>query len=199
MRGLLTAAALFAAAPAFSQGLELAFFGGYTTPGALEHDARTVEDLTLQGSVTWGVSVGYGFAPRLGVEASWARQESGLELTSGGVSAEMFDMTVDQIQGSLVYLLGGADARVRPFLSAGAGAAIFGATDIASESKLAFNFGAGLRWLPSSRLGVRLSARYSPTYLNDAGSDVCDPFGFCQGWLHQVELTAGLVLRFGRP
>jgi opacity protein-like surface antigen len=196
MRGLLTAAALFAAAPAFSQGLELAVFGGYTTPGGLEHDARTVEDLRLQGSFTWGASVGYLFSPRLGVEASWARQESGLELTSGGVSAQMFDVTVDQMQGSIVYLLGGTDAHVRPFLSAGVGAAIFGATDIASETKLTFNFGAGLKWLPSSRLGVRLSARYTPTYLNDDSSDFCDPFGFCQGWLHQVELTGGLVFRF---
>ena len=34
------------------------------------------------------------------------------------------------------------------------------------------------------------------TYLNDASSDVCDPFGFCQDWLHQFELTAGVVVRF---
>ena len=29
----------------------------------------------------------------------------------------------------------------------------------------------------------------------DAG-DFCDPFGFCQGWLHQLELSGGVVLRF---
>jgi len=34
------------------------------------------------------------------------------------------------------------------------------------------------------------------TYLNDASSDFCDPFGFCQDWLHQLELTAGVVVRF---
>jgi opacity protein-like surface antigen len=196
MRALLTAAALLAAAPTFPQGLELAAFGGYTTPGGLEHDARTVEDLKLQGSFTWGASVGYFFSPRLGVEASWARQESGLELTSGGVSAEMFDVTIDQIQGSIVYLLVGTDAHVRPFLSAGAGAAIFGAPDIASETKLAFNVGAGLKWLPSSRFGVRLLARYTPTYLNDGSSDFCDPFGFCQGTLNQFEFSGGVVVRF---
>jgi hypothetical protein len=29
----------------------------------------------------------------------------------------------------------------------------------------------------------------------DAG-DFCDPFGFCQGWLHQLELAGGVVFRF---
>jgi hypothetical protein len=40
--------------------------------------------------------------------------------------------------------------------------------------------------------------RLVPTYLNDASSDFCDPFGFCQDWLHQLELTAGVDVRFDR-
>ena len=195
VKRLLAFLSVLAAAPAFPQGLEVAALGGYTTPGGLTHDARTVEDLKLKGSFTWGASACFFFSPRLGVEASWARQQSGLELTTAEASAEMFDVTIDQIQGSFVYQLGGADARWRPFLCAGAGAAIFSSTDITSETKLALNVGAGLKWLPSKRLGARLSARYVPTYLNDASSDFCDPFGFCQDWLHQFELAGGS----GRP
>ena len=96
-----------------------------------------------------------------------------MALTTAEASAEMFDVTIDQIQGSFVYQFGGADARWRPFLFAGAGAAIFSSTDITSETKFA-------QWLPSKRLGARLSARYVPTYLNDASSAFCDPFGFGQ-------------------
>jgi hypothetical protein len=29
----------------------------------------------------------------------------------------------------------------------------------------------------------------------DAG-DFCDPFGFCQGWLHQLEVAGGVAVRF---
>jgi opacity protein-like surface antigen len=195
VKRLLALLSVLAAAPAFSRGLEVAALGGYTTPevSARRPNRRGPQ---LRGSFTWGASAFYFLSPRLGVEASWARQKSGVELTTAEASAEMFDVTIDQIQGSLVYQFGGADARWRPFLSAGAGAAIFGSTDIASETKLALNVGAGLKWLPSKRLGARLSARYIPTYLNDASSDFCDPFGFCQGWLHQFELTAGVVVRF---
>jgi opacity protein-like surface antigen len=169
---------------------------GYTTPGGLEHDNRTVEDLKLAGSSTWGASAGFFFLERLGVEASWARVGSGVELSTAEASQELFDVTIDQLQGSLVYQFGGATSRFRPFLTAGAGASIFSSTDIDTETKLSVGLGAGLKWLPSKLLGARLQARYAPTYLNDAGSDFCDPFGFCQDWLHQLELTGGLVFRF---
>jgi hypothetical protein len=86
-----------------------------------------------------------------------------LELTTAEASAEMFDLTIDHIQGPFVYQFRGADARWRPFLCAGAGAAIFASTDVMSETKFALNVGAGLKWLPSKGLGARLSARYVPT------------------------------------
>lgn len=192
----LTFLALLVAAPAFPQGFEVTALGGYTTAGGLEHDSRTVEDLEMRGSFTWGAGVSRFFSPRLGIEAFWARQESGLELTAPQASAVLFDVKIDQIQASVVYQLGDADSRWRPFLSAGAGAAIFSATDVASETKLALNVGAGLKWLPSKRFGARLQARYTPTYLHDASSDFCDPFGFCKDWLHQLELIGGVVVRF---
>jgi hypothetical protein len=44
---------------------------------------------------------------------------------------------------------------------------------------------------------VRAHVRYKPTMLNDEESaDFCDPFGFCQGTLHQIEFAAGGVVRF---
>jgi opacity protein-like surface antigen len=196
MKPLLTCLALLAAAPAFAQSFELAALGGYTTPGSLEHDSRVVQDLKLAGSSTWGATLGYFFSPRLGVEASWARVGSGVELSTAAATQEMFDVNIDQLQVSLVYQLGRASSRVRPFATLGAGAAIFSATDIAGEAKLSLNVGAGLKWLPSKRLGARLQAKYTPTYLKDKGASPCDPFGFCQDWLHQFELTGGVVLRF---
>jgi hypothetical protein len=46
-------------------------------------------------------------------------------------------------------------------------------------------------------LGFRGHFRYKPTMLNDEDAgDFCDPFGFCQGSLQQIEVTAGVVVRF---
>jgi len=196
MKRLLTCLAVLSAAPAFSQGFEVTALAGYTTPGGLEHDARTVGDLKLAGDFTWGASLGWFFSPRLGVEASWARVGTGVELSTAQGGQRMFDVTIDRLQGSLVYQFGGAASRFRPFVTAGAGASSFSSTDLDTETNLSLGVGAGIKWLPSKRLGARLQARYTPTYLNDKGSDFCDPFGFCQDWLHQLELTGGVVVRF---
>ena len=61
MRGLLTVLAILSAAPAFSQGFEVTGLAGYTTPGSLQHDTRTLDDLKLAGSFTWGASLGWFF------------------------------------------------------------------------------------------------------------------------------------------
>lgn len=187
---------LLACAPAWGQGFEAALLGGYATSGGLEPKAAGITDLELEGSFTWGASVSFFFSPRLGVEASWTRQDSALVIGTEGGRAELFDVSVDQLQGSLVYQFGSEQARLRPFVSAGLGAAFLGAPGLEGETKLSLGLGAGLKWLPTARVGARLQARYSPTYLHDSGSDYCDPFGFCKSWLNQLELTGGVVFRF---
>jgi outer membrane protein W len=196
VKRLLACLIVLSAAPAYSQGFEAAALGGYTTPGAIDHSALGVTDLKLKGSFTWGASASYFFSPRYGMEASWVRQESALRIANAQGSADLFDIQVSQLQGSFVYQLGGPQDKVRPFLTAGLGLAFFSAPDLEGEAKLSLGIGAGLKWLPTRRVGARLQARYTPTHLNDASSDFCDPFGFCQGWLHQFEMTGGLVLRF---
>ena len=108
----------------------------------------------------------------------------------------MFDVNVDQLQGSFVFQLGDARARLRPFLNAGVGAALFSAPNLDGETKLSLSLGAGLKWLASRKFGARVQVRYTPTHLNDSSSDFCDPFGFCQSWLHQFEAKGGLLIRF---
>ncbi|HJS59302.1 MAG TPA: outer membrane beta-barrel protein [Vicinamibacteria bacterium] len=197
MKRLVTLLGFLAASPAFSQGFEAALVGGYTTPGGIEQKALGIQDLELAGSFSWGASAAFFFSPRFGVEASWTRQQSALEIGTTQGSARLFDVNIDQVQGSFVYQLGGEPSRLRPFFTVGPGAAFLSATDLDGETKLSFGAGAGLRWLPTSRFGARLQARYTPTYLDDSSaSDFCDPFGFCQSWLHQFELTGGLVVRF---
>jgi opacity protein-like surface antigen len=196
MKRLLALLTFLVAPPAFSQEFELALLGGYTTPGGIEQKAVGIQDLELAGSFTWGASAAFFFSKRFGVEASWTRAGSELEIGTAQGSAELFDVNIDQVHGSFVYRLGGEPSRLRPFLTAGVGAAFFSATDLEGETKLSFGIGAGLKWQPTSRFGARLQARYTPTYLDDSASELCDPFGFCQGWLHQFELTGGVVFRF---
>ena len=196
MRALATALFLFTSAPAWGQAFEAALLGGFSTPGGLDPQAAGITKLQLDGGFTWGAGVGWRFSPRLGAKLSWMRQESALSIGTARGQAEMFAVNLDQLQASLVWRFGGAEDRLRPFAGAGLGASFLSAPGLEGETKLALNLGAGVAWLPTSRLGARLQARYAPTFLNDSGSDYCDPFGFCQSWLHQLELTGGVVVRF---
>ena len=51
--------------------------------------------------------------------------------------------------------------------------------------------------VPWKSIGIRAHFRYKPTWLDDEDAgDFCDPFGFCQGSLQQVETAAAVVVRF---
>jgi len=188
--------ALLPAAPAFAQQNEAALLAGYTTSGGIEMTAPGIQDLEIAGSLTWGLAATHFFSRHLGGELSWTRQDSALVLATRDGEADLFDVDLSLLHGSAVYRFGGEDAQFEPFVTAGIGAAFLGAPDFDGETKLSFALGAGLNWSTSERTALRVQARYVHTLLDDSSSDFCDPFGFCQGTLHQFELLGGVVFRF---
>jgi len=187
---------LLLAGPAFAQRTELSLLGGYTTAGGIDQKAVGIETLEVSGGFTWGAAATRFFSEHVGAEASWVQQGSDLVMGTAAGDAELFDVKLGALQGSLVYRFGAGEARFRPFLTAGIGATFLSAEDLESETKLSWSVGAGLKWFSSRRLGARVLARYVPVQLNDSGSEVCDPFGFCQASLHQFDLQGGVVVRF---
>lgn len=195
-RILLFALTMLVAPGVQAQGTEISLLGGLTSSAAIEKKAAEFTELKLKGSLTLAGAVTHFFSPHAGAEISFAQQQSALSLTTATAEADLFDVHIGQLQGSLVYQFGVDGARVRPFLFGGLGATFLSSAYLDSETKLSWSAGAGLRWLPGKTTGLRLHARYNPTRLNDANSDYCDPFGFCQDSLKQFEIMAGLVLRF---
>jgi hypothetical protein len=196
VKALAALACLLTAAPALAQRTEIAALAGYTTPGVIDMKAEGVRELEVGGSFTGGIAVARFFSDHAGVEASWTQQHSALVLGTADGTADLFDMSLDLLQGSFVYQFGALDARLRPFVLASLGATFLSADDLEGEAKFSWALGLGLKWFPAAKVGGRVQARYAPTRLNDASSDSCDPFGFCQGTLSQFELMGGLVFRF---
>ena len=200
MTRLLVAAALAVglASPAAAQSIEITPLLplGYTTHSTIDHKAPGVQDLEASGGLTWGGQVAYFRSDRIGVEVLWAQQETNVTMTTSTGSARLFDMTVGQLHGNVVYQLLRADVQLRPFVFGGLGATFFRASGLNSETKLSWTVGGGVKWFPIPRVGARVHVRYNPVRLNDASSSVCDPFGFCQEALQRVEFAGGLVLRF---
>jgi opacity protein-like surface antigen len=182
--------------PALPQSWEASGLAGYTPSVGLENRAPELSAADIAGGFAWGLQAGWLLTPRWGIEALWTRQSSAQTIETGDGSADLFTMTIGQLHGGVVYHLGSADARLRPFLFGGLGATFFSADAYESETKFSFGLGAGVKYFFRDAIGLRAQFRYKPTMLNESAEDFCDPFGFCQGTLHQVEFAAGALIRF---
>ena len=184
-------------AVARAQSWEASLLAGYTPSAGLDRHAPELDALDVGGGFTWGAQAGYRFSPRWAVEALYTDQGTALVADSESGRAELFSFDVRQLHGDAVLHLGAADARVRPFLTFGLGATFLSGAGLPSETKLSLGLGAGVKYFPRPSLGVRAHVRYKPTFLGDEDAgDFCDPFGFCQDRLDQLELLAGVVFRF---
>jgi opacity protein-like surface antigen len=196
----LTAAVLMwvlAPPAAHAQSWEVSGFIGHTPSADLDRRAPELDELSIRGGFTWGAQAARLFASRWAAEVSWAEQASALEIGTAAGTADLFTTRVRQLHGNAVYHFGNAGARLRPFAFAGLGMTFFSAADLESETKFSFGLGAGVKYFRWESIGVRAHFRYKPTMLNDEdAADFCDPFGFCQGTLSQIEFAGGAVVRF---
>jgi len=198
MMWLVAIVLLLSATPAAAQRFEITPFAsaGYSTSGGIDRKADGVQDIDVNAGFTWGGQGAYFVSDHIGFEVMWTRQSTAATMTTASGSARLFDMRVDQVLGDVVYQLGKARASLRPFVFGGLGTAFLSAGEFATETKLAWTAGVGIKWFPVPRVGARAHLRYKPTRLNESSSNICDPFGFCQTSLQQLEFAGGLVLRF---
>jgi hypothetical protein len=188
---------LLAHSPARAQSWEASGLFGFTPLAAIERRASELSDADIRGGFTWGLQAARFLTPSLGAEVLWAQQASAFDVGTSDGKADLFAMTVSQLHGNVVYRLRRADAKWQPFIFGGLGATFFTADTVESETKLSLDVGGGVKFFLSRLVGARVHVRYKPTFLNDGSSDTfCDPFGFCQGALQQIEFTAAAVLRF---
>jgi len=187
---------LLAHSSAQAQSWEASGLFGFTPSAAIDQRASELSDADIRGAFTWGLQGARFFTTSLGAEVLWTQQASAFEVGTSDGKADLFTMTVRQLHGNVVYRLGRADAKWQPFVFGGLGATFFSADTVESETKFSLDAGGGVRFFLSRLVGARAHVRYKPTFINDPSDTFCDPFGFCQGVLHQIEFSGAAVLRF---
>jgi hypothetical protein len=185
---------LACAAPGFAQSFEVSPIVSYVTAGAIERTADGVDDLEVEGGPAFGLRGAFAIGERLSAEGVWTYQSTALLMTSGSTTTEVFEFSLHRLHGNLAYHFTDRLARWRPFVFGGLGAGLFDAVDVAGDTKLAWNIGAGAKWFARPSWGVEARVRYMPTELGE-GDEFCDPFSFCQGRMHQFEISVSAVVR----
>jgi hypothetical protein len=117
----------------------------------------------------------------------------------------VFNLNSNQFLRDFVVHFKDGDSRLRPFILLGAGATNLAPdrSQVSSITRFAWVFGGGAKYSFSRHVGIRLQAKWSPTYINTTTEGVwCDPFwAGCRAkgdsvFLNELDRTAGLTFRF---
>ena len=206
----------------FAQGkIEATVLGGWSFNDGVSGQAITIplmgtyDRVDPKDSALFGLGLGILFSDNAEGGFQWTRVSS--KLAVGGVSftgtpdAEIGDMSIQNYHGYLGYNFGEADAKFRPFLYGGLGATHFGGVDfqtpnrtgsINGNTQFSTTWGAGVKFYPSPKIGLRFTTSWTPTYVkSDASGYWCDPYWGCYlvgdpQYSNQIQLTGGFTFRF---
>jgi outer membrane protein W len=171
----------------------------------------TFDRIDPKDSFSWNFTLGYHFTENWELEFLYGQQQSKLEI-SGTTTTDIGDFKVKNYHGVFSYNFGDEHSQARPFVFFGAGATSYPGVaftrlngtpaETGGNSQFSGTFVAGLKLYPGKHAGIRLQARWTPTYIkSDSTGYWCDPYWGCYvvgnaQYSNQFEVTGGVTLRF---
>ena len=154
---------------------------------------------------SWGARIGFNLSPNTELGFLFASQAT--DLVASGLINRSLPQTVYNYHGYFAHNFGDTDAKARPYLLGGLGATQYGslktpAGDIGGDTQFSSTWAAGLKLFPGKNFGIRLEARWTPTYIkSDPEGYWCDPYWGCftvtdAEFSNQYEMSGGFILRF---
>jgi hypothetical protein len=210
--------ALALAAPALAQDRRVEIGGnvgwnfsdGVTFDGVLAGDGAIYDGIEPADAFSWGLDIGYFVTPSVQVGFLFSQQMSTMQVT-GTRTVEIGDWNVNNYHGFVSYHTGDFDSRARAYFLLGLGATQYGSVpfsvggqtfETGGETQFSGTFGIGVKLNSSGPIGLKLGARWTPTYIkSDEEGWWCDPYWGCYvvgdaQYSNQFELSGGLVIRF---
>jgi Outer membrane protein beta-barrel domain len=191
---------------AWSQNFEITGQVGGQFNGGLDMSTSFFNRIDVGNGLNYGVTLGYLFGERYGVEFQWNHNSAEtFAKSSGGPDIKVFNLTTNQYMGNFVYHFADRDKKLRPFVFGGLGAASLGpdVSSVPGVTRFVFGVGGGAKYNLSPHFGLRGQAKWSPTYITTTdGGFWCDPFwGGCwlvgnDHYLHEFDITGGITFRF---
>lgn len=200
--GLALAASAFAQTP---EAFEISPFAGYLFGGQLTTRSPDVPRTSVDDDADYGLRVGWNATPRWQPELQWTRSATRVSL--GFSTLPTFPVEMDYFLAGVTYnILAGA---IRPYVSAGLGAALLDTENTSTEARFTGSLGLGVKFFLTPHIGARVEAR---GYASSLGRV---PFGFActtfepgedgesvvpvsctRSWLLNGDVTGGLVIAF---
>jgi hypothetical protein len=195
----------------FSANAGYTFSDGVNGNGILAGDGQVYNTIEPKDSFSFGFTLEFFVSPNLEVGFLYDNQKSTLQV-GGTATRDIGDMSIRNYHGIVTYNFGDSSSKTRPYFMGGLGATSYGTVDFLSvggvsrstsgPTKFSSTWALGLKAYPSPKVGLRLQARWTPTYIkSDASGWWCDPYWGCYvtsnaQFSNQFELTGGLSFRF---
>jgi opacity protein-like surface antigen len=191
---------------AWAQRFEITPFAGYRTSGRFDLAANVLDygNLKINDGFAYGLSLGFRVNEFVTVEGMWSHTSTRFEAELGELDPiSLFDISQDQFHLNFLFFLDKDVAMVRPYVLLGLGWTSFNPKpDKANtETRFSWGMGGGFVAMFSDMVGLRLQAKWIPTYVNTTSALFIDYWGYpwivpVDNYMSQWEFTGGLVFRF---
>jgi opacity protein-like surface antigen len=200
---LLVATATAAAEDNSNPRLELTPYAGYGVGGDFKAVANGAE-IELDGASNLGLIVNFQADANTQWEFLYLGQGTRLGPDSTPDSTTGLDVDVHYLHGGGTYIF--SDHGVQPYIAATIGLSRFDPfpSEFSSENHFSFSIGAGLRFFPDQRVGIRLEGRLFSTLVDSQSEVFCRTGGlnnFCAlqvdgSLINQWHALLGATFRF---
>jgi len=205
---------LASAAGAQDYKIEVSGYAGWTFSDGVpidnvEFEGQTFNRITPKSGGSYGFTFGVFVTENVEIEFALDQQRSALEASGRDGKREFTDMKLNNYHANFVYNWGDDREVMRPFIFGGVGATQYKPADVMgnaveSNTRFSSNWGGGIKMYPSSNVGIKILARWTPTYIkSDPGGIWCSPFWpwVCYHvadtqYSNQFQLAGGVTLRF---
>jgi opacity protein-like surface antigen len=134
-----------------------------------------IRKLETDPNISYGLSIGRRLNPMAGVDIGWMHFQGDVHaaLTAGGTVDGSLKRDDILLNGTWYAYRGTSTA---PFFTAGAGVSIFAPERAGSETRFAWDIGAGVRHDLSEKAAARLQIKWMPTWITTGSGLYCDPY-----------------------
>jgi len=134
-----------------------------------------IRKFETDANVSYGISIGKRLYPTAGVDIGYMHfsGDTHADLVAGGTVSGNLKRDDILLNGTWYAYKGTATA---PFFTAGAGVSIFSTEHAGSNTRFAWDIGAGVKHDLSEKAGVRLQIKWMPTWVTTGTGLYCDPF-----------------------
>jgi opacity protein-like surface antigen len=160
--------------------------------------------LEIKSNPSYGVGLNYAVHDNVQIEFRWSRQDTHINgvARADNTTTRLFGAYLDQYHFN--FLLHPADLgeHTQPYFVAGVGATSFDPrAHLSSKTQFSFEVGGGLKYFFVPRVGLRVEAKWAPTYVKSNQDWFCNGFNTCftvsdPVYAQQAEISSGIIIRF---